>query len=432
MAAIDHEIAAISGAVSALPDAGARPAQDAPAAQGRGQGDERATGRTASESQAGSRATAGLRIEDVVVTYPAARTGRGSAGTVTAVNHVDLTVAPGEVMALLGPSGCGKSSLLRAVAGLEPVAGGRVLWDGADVGSVPVHLRGFGLMFQDGQLFAHRNVAGNVEYGLRMHGMPKASRRARVAELLDVVGLPGSESRSVATMSGGERQRVALARALAPQPQLLLLDEPLSALDRALRERLAGDLRAALVATGTTALFVTHDHDEAFTVADRVAVMSGGRLLQVDEPSRLWAAPASREVAEFLGYQAFIPADGGWLAIGPQGLIASAGAGAGAGAGGNATSASGTASAGWTATGAGPGAAAFSGVVVSAAFRRGYTEVVVDADLGDGIQRCAAVAHGAALWSPGTQVTLTVAATAPVFVPATPDHPRPLSPAPTR
>ena len=382
MVTTDHGIAALS-------DAGARVGQD-------------------------THASAGLRIEDVVVTYPGAQTGRrGAAAVVTAVDHVTLTVAPGEVVALLGPSGCGKSSLLRAVAGLEPVAGGRVLWDGADVGSVPVHLRGFGLMFQDGQLFAHRNVAGNVEYGLRMHRVPKATRRARVAELLDVVGLPGSEDRSVATMSGGERQRVALARALAPQPQLLLLDEPLSALDRALRERLAADLRAALVATGTTALFVTHDHDEAFTVADRVAVMSGGRLLQIDSPSRLWAAPASREVAEFLGYQAFIPADGGWLAVGPQGLVASADGDAEAPSGGGETEGS-LLRDGGDFSGVGD----FPGVVVSSTFRRGYTEVVVDADLGDGVEQCAAVASGGAAWTRGTPVRLAVASAAAVFVPA--------------
>lgn len=389
----------------ALPDAGAR------AGTGAAPEPRAGAGRSAG---AGQSAGAGLRIEDVVVTYPAAGRRRGEE-TVTAVDHVSLTIAPGEVVALLGPSGCGKSSLLRAVAGLEPVAGGRVLWDGADVGSVPVHLRGFGLMFQDGQLFAHRSVGGNVEYGLRMHRVPKATRRARVAELLDVVGLPGSEDRSVATMSGGERQRVALARALAPQPQLLLLDEPLSALDRALRERLADDLRAALVATGTTALFVTHDHDEAFTVADRVAVMSGGRLLQVDEPSRLWAAPASREVAEFLGYQAFIPAGEGWLAVGPQGLVASARGADGVAAPGAATpDASPTAGAEASSeVGVGP----FVGTVVSSTFRRGYTEVVVDVDLGAGVQRCAAVAHGPTGWPVGAPVTLTVADSATVVVP---------------
>lgn len=321
----------------------------------------------------GSRAPeSGLRVEQLVVTYaagpgdadeqvteaelPATRPTRRHRGSATtAVDGVDLDVARGEVVAILGPSGCGKSSLLRAVAGLEPVASGRVLWDGADVAGVPVHRRGFGLMFQDGQLFAHRDVAGNVEYGLRMQRVPRDQRRTRVAELLEVVGLPGSGRRSVATMSGGERQRVALARALAPQPGLLLLDEPLSALDRALRERLAADLRAALVETGTTALFVTHDHDEAFTVADRVAVMSRGRLLQVDAPARLWAAPADLEVASFLGYQAFVPDGDGWTAVGPDGFVlrdASA--------------------ARWRAT------------VLSTTFRRGVAEVSVETDLGDG------------------------------------------------
>ncbi|GIG23443.1 ABC transporter [Cellulomonas chitinilytica] len=233
-------------------------------------------------------------------------------GPTTAVDGVTLHVAPGEVVALLGPSGCGKSSLLRAVAGLEPLAGGSVAFDGVGVDRIPVHRRGFGLMFQDGQLFAHRDVAGNVAYGLPATGVRRSSSRradiARVDELLDLVGLAGYGPRPVATLSGGERQRVALARALAPTPRLLLLDEPLSALDRALRERLAVDLRAVLVATGTTAVLVTHDQDEAFAVADRVAVMRAGRLLQVDAPADLWRRPRSREVAEFLGYEAFVAA----------------------------------------------------------------------------------------------------------------------------
>ena len=235
----------------------------------------------------------GLTLRDVVVRY----------GPVAAVDGVSLDVPTGSVVALLGPSGCGKSSLLRAVAGLEPLAAGSVSWDGTSLAGVPVHRRGFGLMFQDGQLFAHRTVGGNVAYGL------PARSGARIAELLELVGLAGYEDRGIATLSGGERQRVALARALAPAPRLLLLDEPLSALDRALRERLAVDLRAALVATGTTAVFVTHDQDEAFAVADRVAVMAAGRLLQVDAPADLWIRPASREVASFLGYEAFVPLD---------------------------------------------------------------------------------------------------------------------------
>jgi thiamine transport system ATP-binding protein len=245
----------------------------------------------------------GLNVRGLVVRYPAAR----GAGGVTAVDDVTLDIAPGEVLALLGPSGCGKSSLLRAVAGLEPAAAGTVAWDGLDLVGVPVHRRGFGLMFQDGQLFPHRDVAGNVEFGLRMAGLDRTAREARVRELLGVVGLAGYERRPIATLSGGEQQRVALARSLAPSPRLLLLDEPLSALDRALRERLAEDLRAALTATGTTALLVTHDHDEAFAVADRIAVMDAGRLLQVAEPAELWQRPATRQVAEFLGYEAFVP-----------------------------------------------------------------------------------------------------------------------------
>jgi thiamine transport system ATP-binding protein len=247
---------------------------------------------------------AGLAVRDLVVTYE----GPGKSRT-TAVAGVDLDVAVGEVLALLGPSGSGKSSLLRAVAGLEPVSAGAVSWDGRDVTRVPVHRRGFGLMFQDGQLFPHRSVAGNVAYGLAMAGVPRAERDRRVAELLELVGLEGYGPRAVSTLSGGQAQRVSLARSLAPAPQLLLLDEPLSALDRGLRERLTGELHDILRRTATTALYVTHDHDEAFTVADRVAVMIDGHLAQVDEPGRLWHAPVDREVAAFLGYGPFLPAE---------------------------------------------------------------------------------------------------------------------------
>ena len=256
------------------------------------------------ETSPGGGGARGLAVRDVVVHY------RDDDGTVaTAVDGLSLDVTPGEVVALLGPSGSGKSTLLRAVAGLEPLSAGSVTWDGADLAGVPVHRRGFGLMFQDGQLFPHRDVGGNVAFGLEMGGVDRPRRRVAVRELLELVGLEGFEHREVSTLSGGERQRVALARSLAPRPRLLLLDEPLSALDRALRERLAGEVRAALVATGTTAVFVTHDHDEAFAVADRIAVMDGGRLLQVAEPVELWHRPASRRVAEFLGYEAFVPVD---------------------------------------------------------------------------------------------------------------------------
>ncbi|MFD7655186.1 ABC transporter ATP-binding protein [Actinosynnema sp. NPDC059797] len=232
-----------------------------------------------------------LRVEGLSVRY----------GAVTAVSGVDLAVADGEVVALLGPSGCGKSTLLRAVAGLEPPSAGRVAWDGADLAGTPVHRRGFGLVFQDGQLFPHRDVAGNVAFGLRMGGVGRAERDGRVDGLLELVGLAGYGSRRVTELSGGEQQRVALARALAPRPKLLLLDEPLSALDRALREQLAVDLARLLRETGATALVVTHDHDEAFTLADRVAVMRAGRVVQVGEPAEVWRRPVDVETARFLG-----------------------------------------------------------------------------------------------------------------------------------
>ena len=224
-------------------------------------------------------------------------------GDTLAVDDLTLAVAAGEVVAVLGPSGCGKSTLLRAVAGLETVESGSIRWAGADLSDVPAHRRGFGLMFQDGQLFPHRDVAGNVAFGLRMARIDKRVRAQRTAELLELVGLAGYGGREVATLSGGEQQRVALARSLAPSPRLLLLDEPLSSLDRTLRERLGADLRSILTTTGTTALYVTHDHDEAFTVADRVGVMVAGRLLQLDTAQRLWQQPASEAVARFLGYR---------------------------------------------------------------------------------------------------------------------------------
>ena len=207
---------------------------------------------------------------------------------------------------MLGPSGCGKSTLLRAVAGLEPPAAGVVRFDGVDVTRVPTHRRGFALMFQDGQLFPNLSVSSNVAYPLRMRRAPRPERDRRVAELLELVGLPGHGERAPDTLSGGERQRVALARALAVRPRLLLLDEPLSALDRALRERLAADLHDILRAEGTTALLVTHDHDEAFAVADRMAVMRAGRLVQSGTLEEVWRHPADGETARFLGYAAVV------------------------------------------------------------------------------------------------------------------------------
>ncbi|MFJ4780483.1 ABC transporter ATP-binding protein [Streptomyces sp. NPDC088762] len=224
------------------------------------------------------------------------------------VDSVDLAVAEHETVCVLGPSGSGKSTLLRVVAGLQQVSGGRVLLGGADQAGVPVHRRGVGLMFQDHQLFPHRDVGGNVAFGLRMRGLSRSSYEAQVAELLELVGLPGAQGRAVASLSGGEQQRVALARALAPSPRLLMLDEPLGQLDRGLRERLVVELQGLFSRLGTTVLAVTHDQGEAFALADRVVVMRDGRIAQAGTPLEVWQRPASEFVARFLGFENVVPA----------------------------------------------------------------------------------------------------------------------------
>ncbi|UUN29463.1 ABC transporter ATP-binding protein [Streptomyces sp. FIT100] len=229
-------------------------------------------------------------------------------GRRAALDAVDLEVADHEIVCVLGPSGGGKSTLLRAVAGLQQLAGGRVLLGGADQAGVPVHRRGVGLMFQDHQLFPQRDVGGNVAFGLRMHGVPRAEQTRRVEELLELVGLPGAGRRAVATLSGGEQQRVALARALAPRPRLLMLDEPLGQLDRTLRERLVLELRGLFERLGTTVLAVTHDQGEAFALADRVVVMRDGKVAQSGTPREVWQRPASEFVARFLGFDNVVPA----------------------------------------------------------------------------------------------------------------------------
>ncbi|MEV3993412.1 ABC transporter ATP-binding protein [Streptomyces sp. NPDC049837] len=233
-----------------------------------------------------------LALQDVTVRF----------GSRVAVDGVSLDVADHEIVCVLGPSGSGKSTLLRVVAGLQPVDAGRVLLDGADQSGVPVHRRGVGLMFQDHQLFPQRDVGGNVAFGLRMRRASREEQARRVAELLDLVGLPGAERRAVAALSGGEQQRVALARALAPSPRLLMLDEPLGQLDRGLRERLVVELRHLFGRLGTTVLAVTHDQGEAFALADRVVVMRDGRIAQSGTPLEVWQRPASEFVARFLGF----------------------------------------------------------------------------------------------------------------------------------
>jgi thiamine transport system ATP-binding protein len=209
---------------------------------------------------------------------------------------------------VLGPSGSGKSTLLRAVAGLQMLDAGRVVLGGRDQAGVPAHQRGVGLMFQDHQLFPQRDVGGNVAFGLRMHGAPRRERDARVARLLELVGLPGAERRAVTALSGGEQQRVALARALAPRPRLLMLDEPLGQLDRSLRERLVVELRELFAELGTTVLAVTHDQGEAFALADRVVVMRDGLVAQSGTPLQVWQRPADAFVARFLGFENVVTA----------------------------------------------------------------------------------------------------------------------------
>jgi ABC-type Fe3+/spermidine/putrescine transport system ATPase subunit len=244
------------------------------------------------------------------------------------LRHVSLSVNIGEIVALLGPSGCGKTTLLRIIAGLDTADAGQLRLDGQDLTKIPIHKRGFGLVFQDYALFPHKSVAENIAFGLRMMSWGRSRQEKRVAQVLQLVGLSGFEERRVFELSGGEQQRVALARSLAPSPRLVLLDEPLGALDRALREQLMGELRTILKQAGKivadrgdmdrfdseqpaqiqpspglgmTSIYVTHDQEEAFAVADRVIVMNAGKIEQEGTPVQLFRTPESRFVAHFLG-----------------------------------------------------------------------------------------------------------------------------------
>lgn len=240
-----------------------------------------------------------LEVRGLTSSYDATRVLRG----------VDLRVERGEIVCLLGPSGCGKTTFLRIVAGLEAADSGDIMVEGEPMNGVPVHVRDFGLMFQEFALFPHMTVAENVMFGLRMRKMPKVKRVGRMREVLELVGLAGFEDRDVAQLSGGERQRVALARSLAPKPRLLMLDEPLGSLDARLRSRLVIELRHIIKSIGLTTVYVTHDQQESFAIADRVAVMNDGQIEQFDLPLTLYRHPKTIFTAQFLRLNNIVPVD---------------------------------------------------------------------------------------------------------------------------
>ncbi|WP_234531776.1 ABC transporter ATP-binding protein [Streptomyces shenzhenensis] len=235
------------------------------------------------------------------------RSLRREFGATVALDGLDLTVHQGEFLALLGPSGCGKTTALRMLAGFEHPDSGAVLVDGEDVTRVPAHRRDAGMVFQSYSLFPHLNAVDNVAFGMRMRKVRTSERRARAAELLELVGLGDKGERFPHQLSGGQQQRVALARALALRPRVLLLDEPLSALDAKVRLSLREEIRRLQRELGITTLFVTHDQEEALSIADRVAVMRAGRLEQCAEPAELYGRPATAFVAEFVGTMSRIP-----------------------------------------------------------------------------------------------------------------------------
>ena len=234
-----------------------------------------------------------LTLAQIAKTFP---------GDTKALRPTDLEIHQGEIVALLGPSGCGKSTLLRIVAGLEtPDPGARIVFDGEDVTQQPVEHRKIGMVFQSYALFPNMSVRGNIGYGLRMQKLPRADIDARVAEVIALCRLEPYADRAITALSGGQRQRVALARAIAPRPRVLLLDEPLSALDAALRSQLRDELALLLRQFGITAIFVTHDQNEAMAIADRVAVMRQGTVVQIGTPEALYRNPATSFVARFVG-----------------------------------------------------------------------------------------------------------------------------------
>lgn len=302
-------------------------------------------------------------------------------GMSVAVTGASLTVEPGEIVCLLGPSGSGKTTLLRGIAGLERPAAGRVRWVGRDVTDVPPHQRRFGMVFQDFALFPHRDVGDNVAFGLRMRGLD----RDRATQMLRLVGLDGYDRRSPATLSGGEAQRVALARALAPGSVVLLLDEPLGALDRPLRARLTTDLRALVRELGVAAVHVTHDQQEALAIADRVVLLRAGRIVQIGTPAEVWRRPVDEGVARFLGFANLLPDTGGVRVVPPDAVSL--------------------------------GADGLAGAVHAVTFTGGGFAVVVDLERGGSLE---VPVRSDAIPAAGDRVHVTVDASLTTVVPAVP------------
>ena len=236
---------------------------------------------------------------------------RRSYGDVHALDGLDLHLKPGELVVLLGPSGCGKTTALRILAGLEKPDAGTVRVGGTELTHVPANKRDMGMVFQAYSLFPHLTVLDNVAFGLKLRGRSRADRRTRAGDMLDLVGLGTQKDRYANQLSGGQQQRVALARALAIEPAVLLLDEPLSALDAKVRVQLRDEIRRVQIDVGTTTLFVTHDQEEALAVADRVGVMNAGRLDQIAAPAQLYSSPATPFVGEFVGLSNRLPAEAG-------------------------------------------------------------------------------------------------------------------------
>ncbi len=360
-----------------------------------------ATAPPRSPGDPGTTAGSAVRLEELHRSY----------GDVHALDGLTLDVAPGAMVALLGPSGCGKTTALRALAGLEEVDRGRVLVGGRDLTNVPANKRDMGMVFQAYSLFPHLTALENVAFGLRMRRVGTAERRRRAGEALELVGLSELADRYAGQMSGGQQQRVALARALAVRPRVLLLDEPLSALDARVRTQLRDEIRRIQLEVGTTAVFVTHDQEEALAVADQVGVMRSGRLEQIGPPQDVYDRPASPFVAQFVGLTSRLPA--------------TASGGSATGAGGTVPLLPGSVAEGAVhvlvrpeavrVAPAGTGADGATGRVVTASFLGALARLTIATDAGELVAQLPAAQAGGL--GPGTPVTWELAPVPALAVP---------------